>query len=69
MTKVLVLGANGQLARNTIPFLLQTPMTLTLYLRRSWERSFSSKMRAIARSCRLCLADLSPREEFQLSCR
>ena len=36
MTKVLVLGANGQLARNTIPFLLQNPdVMLTLYLRRA----------------------------------
>jgi uncharacterized protein YbjT (DUF2867 family) len=34
MTKVLVLGAYGQLARNTIPFLLQNPdVALTLYLR------------------------------------
>lgn len=36
MTKVLVLGANGQLARNTIPFLLKNPdIALTLYLRRA----------------------------------
>lgn len=36
MTKVLVLGANGQLARNTIPVLLREPsVTLTLYLRRA----------------------------------
>jgi uncharacterized protein YbjT (DUF2867 family) len=36
MTKVLVLGANGQVARNTIPFLLEHPsVTLTLYLRRA----------------------------------
>jgi uncharacterized protein YbjT (DUF2867 family) len=36
MTKVLVLGANGQVARNTIPFLLENPdVTLTLYLRRA----------------------------------
>jgi nucleoside-diphosphate-sugar epimerase len=36
MTKVLVLGANGQLARNTIPFLLQNAdVALTLYLRRA----------------------------------
>ncbi len=36
MTKILVLGANGQLARNTIPFLLQNPdVALTLYLRRA----------------------------------
>jgi uncharacterized protein YbjT (DUF2867 family) len=36
MTKVLVLGANGQLARNTIPFLLRNPaVALTLYLRRA----------------------------------
>ena len=36
MTKVLVLGANGQLARNTIPFLLRKPdVALTLYLRRA----------------------------------
>src|SRR2546426_4820586 len=35
MTNVLVLGANGQLARNTIPILLQNPeVTLTMYLRR-----------------------------------
>ena len=35
-TKILVLGANGQLARNTIPFLLKHPdVTLTLYLRRA----------------------------------
>ena len=39
MTKVLVLGANGQLARNTIPFLLQNPdVLLTLYLRRANRR-------------------------------
>ena len=36
MTKLLVLGANGQLARNTIPFLLQnSDIALTLYLRRA----------------------------------
>lgn len=36
MTRVLVLGANGQLARNTIPFLLQhSEVELTLYLRRA----------------------------------
>jgi uncharacterized protein YbjT (DUF2867 family) len=36
MTKVLVLGANGQLARNTIPFVLQNQdVELTLYLRRA----------------------------------
>lgn len=36
MTRGLILGANGQLARNTIPFLLQTKdVTLTLYLRRA----------------------------------
>lgn len=35
MTNILILGANGQLARNTIPFLLKQPgVTLTLYLRR-----------------------------------
>jgi uncharacterized protein YbjT (DUF2867 family) len=36
MTKVLVLGANGQLARNTTRvFLEETDVTLTLYLRRA----------------------------------
>jgi uncharacterized protein YbjT (DUF2867 family) len=36
LTKVLVLGANGQLARNTIPFLLKDPdVALTLFLRRA----------------------------------
>jgi len=36
MTRVLILGANGQLARNTIPFLLAAPsVELTLYLRRA----------------------------------
>jgi uncharacterized protein YbjT (DUF2867 family) len=36
MIKVLVLGASGQLARNTIPFLLRQPgVALTLYLRRA----------------------------------
>ncbi|GAB2893326.1 SDR family oxidoreductase [Uliginosibacterium flavum] len=36
MTRILILGANGQLARNTIPFLLeQQEVTLTLYLRRA----------------------------------
>jgi uncharacterized protein YbjT (DUF2867 family) len=36
MTNVLVLGANGQLARNTIPFLLRNPgVALTLCLRRA----------------------------------
>src|SRR5436190_1589837 len=36
MTKILVLGANGRLARNTIPFLLKNPdVVLTLYLRRA----------------------------------
>jgi uncharacterized protein YbjT (DUF2867 family) len=36
MTNVLVLGANGQLARNTIPFLLRnSDVALTLYLRRA----------------------------------
>jgi uncharacterized protein YbjT (DUF2867 family) len=35
MTNVLILGANGQLARNTIPvFLKNTDAKLTLYLRR-----------------------------------
>jgi len=36
MTNVLILGANGQLARNTVPFLLQNKdLSLTLYLRRA----------------------------------
>lgn len=36
MTRILILGANGQLARNTIPFLLsQEEVKLTLYLRRA----------------------------------
>lgn len=36
MTRILILGANGQLARNTIPvFLRQGPVELTLYLRRA----------------------------------
>ena len=36
MTKILVLGANGQLARNTTPFLLANrDVVLTLYLRRA----------------------------------
>ncbi|MDR3409429.1 MAG: NAD(P)H-binding protein [Formivibrio sp.] len=36
MTRILVLGANGQLARNTIPFFLrQDDVQLTLYLRRA----------------------------------
>ena len=36
MTRILILGANGQLARNTLPvFLQQDDMELTLYLRRA----------------------------------
>jgi uncharacterized protein YbjT (DUF2867 family) len=36
MLKVLILGANGQLARNTVPFLLSVDdVALTLYLRRA----------------------------------
>ncbi len=36
MTRILILGANGQLARNTIPVLLQQgEVELTLYLRRA----------------------------------
>ena len=36
MTRVLILGANGQLARNTTRiFLEKTDVALTLYLRRS----------------------------------
>jgi len=36
MPKVLILGANGQLARNTIPFFLKhSDVRLTLYLRRA----------------------------------
>jgi uncharacterized protein YbjT (DUF2867 family) len=36
MNNVLILGANGQLARNTIPFLLQKDdVRLTVYLRRA----------------------------------
>jgi uncharacterized protein YbjT (DUF2867 family) len=36
MTKILILGANGQLARNTTQFLLErTDASLTLYLRRA----------------------------------
>lgn len=36
MTRILILGANGQLARHTIPFLLEhEDVTLTLYLRRA----------------------------------
>ena len=35
MTKILVLGANGQLARNTLPFLLGADVSVTLYLRRA----------------------------------
>ena len=35
LINVLILGANGQLARNTIPLLLnEQDVTLTLYLRR-----------------------------------
>ena len=36
MTRILILGANGQLARNTIPFFLEhKEVELTLYLRRA----------------------------------
>ncbi|CAB3738407.1 NAD(P)H-binding protein [Paraburkholderia rhynchosiae] len=36
MIRIIILGANGQLARNTIPVLLRRPdVTLTLYLRRA----------------------------------
>jgi uncharacterized protein YbjT (DUF2867 family) len=36
MTRVLILGANGQLARNTVPFMLAVPaVELTLFLRRA----------------------------------
>jgi len=36
MTKILILGANGQVARHTIPVLLKQPdVELTLYLRRA----------------------------------
>ena len=36
MPNVLILGANGQLARNTVPFFLEHPsVPLTLYLRRA----------------------------------
>ncbi len=36
MPKILILGANGQLARNTTPFFLKHPdVHLTLYLRRA----------------------------------
>lgn len=36
MTRILILGANGQLARNTVPFFLaQEEVELTLYLRRA----------------------------------
>lgn len=36
MTRILVLGANGQLARNTTPvFLRHDEVRLTLYLRRA----------------------------------
>lgn len=36
MTRILVIGANGQLARNTTPFLLDRPeVELRLYLRRT----------------------------------
>lgn len=36
MTRILILGANGQLARNTLPvFLQQEDVELTLYLRRA----------------------------------
>ncbi|GAB4058566.1 NAD(P)H-binding protein [Uliginosibacterium sediminicola] len=36
MPRILILGANGQLARNTTPFLLEQPkLELTLYLRRA----------------------------------
>lgn len=36
MTRILILGANGQLARNTIPqFLRRADVVLTLYLRRA----------------------------------
>src|SRR5271154_5128884 len=39
MTRVLILGANGQLARNTTRVLLEDPsVTLTLYLRRAGRR-------------------------------
>jgi len=36
MQRILILGANGQLARNTIPFFLEHPdVQPTLYLRRA----------------------------------
>ena len=36
MTRILILGANGQLARHTLPYLLAHPdIQLTLYLRRA----------------------------------
>lgn len=36
MTRILILGANGQLARNTLPFLLEHEgVAITLYLRRA----------------------------------
>lgn len=36
MTRILILGANGQLARHTLPYLLAHPdVQLTLYLRRA----------------------------------
>ena len=36
MPNILILGANGQLARNTVPFFLEHPsVPLTLYLRRA----------------------------------
>jgi hypothetical protein len=43
VTNVLILGANGQLARNTTRvFLRDTDATLTLYLRRASEVSLNS---------------------------
>jgi uncharacterized protein YbjT (DUF2867 family) len=47
MTRVLILGANGQLARHTTRVLLDNPaLTLTLYLRRSGRLKNPAQRRA-----------------------
>ena len=51
MTNALILGANGQVARNTIPFLLREEnVRLTLYLRRAQRLKNPDPSRVTPRS-------------------
>jgi len=64
MTRVLILGANGQLARHTTPFFLEHADThLTLYLRNAKRLKNPNPARA-----RVAEGDVTDRDALIASC-